>query len=368
MGHLKWLARSVAFSAAASSIFIASMATPVYAASLPTAFTVTIGTKCVSNNAEPNTTFSFKWKTAGGTTVAHQDVTTDDSGAWTVCSSGHLATQGDTLSASNGSGTNVYTVPNLTIAVDRVKGGLSGRAPAGSIVRAHCDFTNGFEGCVWHNQVRAGPHGYWSMNIPFSVDGGQTYDVRVTDSDGNRTAAVGTAPFVNVEIGSAAVTGALDPSATRTIWLYDGSMNLKGTAKVTGAAFNGTFSTKFRNSQGHAVDVAVGDTVNATKISSDATLIVPAISATATASNDRVTGSCQDTGRSLGYANVSLYRTGHLRGYAGFEGDGNNGVFDFNFRNLGPFDNEANVKPGDRLVIDCVQSGNDGVLLTIFAS
>jgi hypothetical protein len=78
-------------------------------------------------------------------------------------------------------------------------------------------------------------------------------------------------------------------------------------------------------------------------------------------------GSCGDTGRSLGYANISLYRTGHLRGYAGFQGDGNNGVFDFNFRDLGPFDNEANVKPGDRLVIDCVQSGHDGVLLTIFA-
>jgi hypothetical protein len=368
MGHLTWLVRSVAGAAAASSIFVAAVATPVYAASAPTAVNVTIGDKCVGDQADPNTTFTFDWKTAGSTTVVHQSVTTDSNGGWFVCSSGHLATQGDTVSASNGSGTNVYTVPDLTIAVDRVHGGLSGRAPAGSVVRAHCDFANGFEGCVWHNQVRSGPNGHWSMNIPFAVDGGQTYDVRVTDSNGNKTAALGTAPLVNVEIGSAVVTGALDPSATRTIWLYDGSMTVKGTAKVTGSAFDGTFSTKFRDGQGHAVNVAVGDTVNATKISSDATLIVPAISATATASNDRVIGSCQNTGRSLGYANVSLYRTGSLRGYAGFAGDGNNGVFDFNFRNLGPFDNEANVKPGDRLVIDCVQSGGDGALLTIFAS
>ena len=367
MAHFTWLARVVAGGAAASAIFMASTVAPVYAASLPTAFNVTLGTKCVGGNTDPNTTFTFDWKTAGSASVAHQDVTTDGSGSWTVCASGHLVTQGDMLSASNGSDTSGYTVPNLTLSVDRIKGGLSGRAPAGSIVRAHCDFANGFEGCVWHNQVRSGPNGYWSMNVPFPVDGGQTYDVRVTDVDGNKTTAVGTAPFVNVELGSAVVTGALDANATRTIWLYDGSMSLKGTAKVTGSAYDGEFSAKFRDSQGHAVSVAVGDTVNATKISSDAHLVVPAISATATASNDRVAGSCADTGRSLGYANISLYRTGRLRGYAGFEGDGNNGVFNFNFRNLGPFDNEANVKPGDRLVIDCVQSGNDGVLLTIFA-
>jgi len=367
MGHLNWLARVVGGATVVSSIFVAALAAPVNAASLPTSFNVTIGSKCVGGTTDPNTTFNFDWKTAGSSTVASQVVTTDGSGDWTVCSSGHLATQADTLSASNDSGTNVYTVPNLTISVDRIKGGLSGRAPAGSIVRAHCDFANGFEGCVWHNQVRSGPNGHWSMNIPFTVDGGETYDVRVTGSEGSKTTAVGTAPFVNVELGSAVVSGALDPSATRTIWLYDGSMTLKGTAKVMGSAYNGTFSTKFRDSQGHAVNVAAGDTVNATKITSEANLTVPEVTATATASNDRVVGSCADTGRSLGYANVSLYRTGLLRGYASFEGDGNAGNFDFNFRHLDPFDNEANVKPGDRLVINCIQSGNDGVLLTILA-
>jgi hypothetical protein len=121
------------------------------------------------------------------------------------------------------------------------------------------------------------------MNIPFTVDGGQTYDVRVTDADGNKTTAVGTAPFVNVEIGRAGVSGALRASTTRTISLYDASMHLKGTEKVTGDAYDGTFSTKFRDSHGHAVSVAVGDTVNATKISSDANLVVPSITATATA-------------------------------------------------------------------------------------
>ena len=78
-----------------------------------------------------------------------------------------------------------------------------------------------------------------------------------------------------------------------------------------------------------------------------------------------MSGQGQNTPASLGYANVSLYRAGEQRGFAGFEGQ--NGTFSFNLRNV-KFDAPANVKVGDRLVVDRVQAGQDGVLLTIHAS
>jgi hypothetical protein len=341
----------------------------VAAASLPTTFDVTVGSRCIGDEGEPNTSFTVDWKTAGAATVAHEDVTTDENGNWNVCSSGHEVTQGDMLSASNGSGTNDYTVPGLTLEISRAGNFLNGRAPAGSIVRTHCNFGNGFEPCTWHDQVRSGPNGYWSTHVPFDVAGGDPYDARIVDDAGNRVTVNGIAPYAVVELGSATVSGAMpSASATRTLFLYDASMTLKGSAKLTGSAYDGSFSGKFRDSHGNPVTVATGDTVDASKVSKDATFPVPAITATATASNDRVTGACEQTASSAGYADVYLYRTGKLRGLARFQGDGEGGVFSFNFRRLSPFDNEANVKPGDRLVIHCVQQGGDEALLTIHAS
>ena len=219
----------------------------------PTAFNVTVGQLCVENYTDANTTFMFDWQNASAATVAHQELTTDDSGHWGICSTSHPVTQGDTFSASNGSGTNTYTVPDLTLSINRDVDLLTGHAPAGSVVRGHCDFSNGFEPCIWHDQVRARSTGFWAMHIRWDVSGGQTFDVRITSDDGNKTTVFGTAPFVNVELGQAAVSGAAQGGATETISLYDASMTLKGTAKVKASLDDGTFSTTFRDSGGHAV-------------------------------------------------------------------------------------------------------------------
>ena len=206
--------------------------------------------------------------------------------------------------------------------------------------------------------------GTFAAASPTTPSGGRIDDDRVT--------AFAQAPFVDAELGTAKVSGALAPDATRTIFLYDSSMTRKGKAVVTGS-LNGTnedgsFESVFRDTAGNPVDILPGDTIDATRLSSDSEFVVPAISATATASNDRVIGQCENTTSSLGYANVADYRTGRLRGYARYQGDGDGGAFNFNFRRLGPFNDEANVKPGDRLVINCVQQGGDGALLTIYAS
>jgi len=315
------------------------------------------------DSTAPNTTFTLAWKDANGTLVARQDITADGYGYWHFCSATHRLSAGDTLKATNAAGTNALDVPLLTIAVNRVHNYVSGRAPAGSVVHIHCDGSNGFEPCIWTRRTRAGVNGYWSQPIGWDVQGGEPYHVSWKTADGDRVSAYGQAAFVYAEIGTANVTGAIEANTLREIDLYDASMNLKGTATAIGSPRDGGFSAVFRDAHDQRVDVEPADTIDASAVASDAHFVAPQIEATATASTDRVTGQCQDTGTSLGYADISLYRTGNL---VGFAQQGEDGVFDFNFRHLDA-GNEANVKVGDRLVVNCVQDDNDGALLTIYA-
>jgi hypothetical protein len=374
MRHLGSAARVISAAGVVSALVLGALAAPAGAASVaPTPIDGTLGSRCVGHyGSTAGDTFKVVWRNSGGALVAMRTVTVDSDGVWSMCVNGHRLSAGDSIKATNPGGSHEVQVPLLTIAVNRAHDYLNGRGPAGEGLRLGCDFSNGFEPCVWSDGVRVGPNGYWSAGVKFDIRAGETYHATWRSDDDDRFIAFAQAPIVNVEIGTAKVTGALAPGKTRTIFLYDAAMTRKGKAVVTGdlegTTSDGSFSGIFRDSHGNPVTVAPGDTVDATRVSSDATFIVPVITATATASNDRVTGACEQTASSAGYAHVYLYRTGKLRGVAHYAGDGEGGVFSFNFRRLGPFDNEANVKPGDRLVIDCIQTGGDGAQLTIHAS
>lgn len=370
MKRNRWVAATTLFTAALGML---GMAAPgvVAAATAPTTFDGTMGDACVGHSgATAGETFKLVWRDTDGALVARRNVTVDSDGAWSVCATDHLLSAGDKLKATNDGGTHDLVVPRLTIAVNRVHNYLSGRGPANEAVRLACDFSNGFEPCQWHDGVRVGPKGYWSLKLPFDnpPTGGDVYDASWASGDGDHITAYGQAPFVTAELGSAKVSGALDAGKTAKIRLFDSSMALKGTAVATGAfeANNsGSFTAVFRDSHGNPVDVQPGDTIDAKKLSTDSEFVVPTIVATATASNDRVKGQCENTPASQGYANVELYRDGTQRGFAGFEGE--DGAFSFNFRKV-RFGSPANVKPGDRVVIDCIQAGGDGVLLAIHAN
>jgi hypothetical protein len=371
MKATRWVGATTAIT---SAFMVLGLMAPagVAAAAPPNAIDGTMGSRCVGHyGATAGDTFKVVWRDGGGALVARRNVTVTHS-VWSVCVSDHRLSAGDTIKATNDAGTNELTVPELTMAVNRVQGYVSGRGPAGDVIRAHCNFSGGFEPCMWHDGVRVGPNGYWAANLNWDVMGGESYYAVWRSADDNRVTLFAQAPFVNTELGTAEVSGALAPGKTRTIYLYDASMMRKGKAVVTGSlkgtSDDGSFDALFRDTAGNPVEVAPGDTVDGTRIASNSESVVPVINATATASNDRVTGECGNTPSSAGYAHVSLYRTGHLRGYARYQGDGQNGVFSFNFRHLSGFDDEANVKPGDRLVIDCIQHDGDGVVLTIYAN
>jgi hypothetical protein len=342
----------------------------VAAASLPS-LRLTIGRKCVGDyGSAANTTFELVWRDSDGGLIGKKAVTTDEFGYWNFCATGHhTLSAGDRLKVTVGADSKTLTIPDLTLTVNRVHNYLSGRAPAGTGLRVLCTGGNGFEPCIWNVGVRAGVNGYWSHPVPWDVTGyhgfdGQPFELHWRSPAGDSVYVDANAPTIHVEVGTANVWGYYDANATSYVRLYDSSMTLKATAAITGAPYLGAFQGTFRDSGGNLVKSGVGDTV-ASGIASNARFVLPQIDATATASTDRVTGQCENTSSSLGYADISLYRTGKLRGSAS-AGD-QDGAFDFDFRHADEVYNEANIKRGDRLVIDCAQGDTDGAEITIYA-
>jgi hypothetical protein len=160
-------------------------------------------------------------------------------------------------------------------------------------------------------------------------------------------------------LGKAKVVGAYDANKTTTMTLYNSSMTVRGTAAVTGAPADGTFSGKFRNSHSTAVTVRPGDYVQST-IASDASFTVPDISVTADVDTDVVNGRCGD-GSGMDNVLVGLYRSGDRQGWANWSLEPD-GTFSFWFADENDFYIQpADVMHGDNLVVTCERTSGDEI-------
>ena len=349
----------------ALGVMFLSVAFPgvVAAASIPTSFDVNVGSKCVFEFGAANSSFTFVWKSAGGGLVTRHSVSTDENGFWRACAKGHVLTTGDTLKAMDGTNTHVFTVPRMTLIVNRVHDTVLGKAPAGATVGVYCQVRDALptdEGCGWQTAVVADDLGNWSVQFPSDLTGGARFFARWDAPDGDRVSVFAQAGSVQVELGSPSVTGAYRANAKTKVVLYDGSMQVKAIARVTGDAFDGTFTGKFRATDGSLVQVEPGDTV-AGGVASDSYFVVPAIDAMASAATDEVAGQCANAVAPYDLSMIRLYRTGLVRGWAVEPA-----VFDFNFRHVDWVD-PVNVRLGDRIVVSCPQTDFDWVILTIHA-
>ncbi len=336
----------------------------VAAASLPTLH-VTLGRDCTDYSPwTAESTFKLVWRNADGDLVGKKTITTDQYGEWEFCApGGHVFTAGDQLKVTVDADSKTLAIPGLTLNVNRVHDYLSGRAPAGSGLRVHCAGANGFEPCQWQDGVRTGDHGYWSHAVPWSdgIPAGYPFYLTWRSPAGDTVEVDANAPILRANVGTAKVSGYYDANATTYVRLYDSTMTLKGTALITGAAYAGGFQGTFRDSGGNPVAAEPTDTIKS-GIASDSQMVVPQIDATATASTDRVTGQCEQTASASNTSLIEDFRTRNRVGWTNRDG-----TFNFNFRRVGRFENPANVKPGDRVVVTCGQTAGDEASDTFYA-
>ena len=323
-----------------------------------------IGGNCIFVTAPANKTLNLTWKDAGGTVKEVASVPTDV-GDPMYCSAKNVIAVGDRLKVSYGSHNHKLTIPVVTASVNRITDKILGTGPAGTRLRIECGHYpfGQFEPCQWTKSVTVSSSGTWSAKVPFAMFGGWTMDVRWHNAYGDEVYYETTVPYFEVYLGKAKFSGVTTPLESATVTVADSTMTAKGSGTAVAADPRvGSFKGKFRDSRGHLVTVVPGDYVSSS-VSPDASFVVPQITATATAANDHVWGACRLSNSYLTVF-VELYRHGRLLGAAN-EGM-TDGTFDFNFRHT--FPRPINVRAGDKLLVECIQSEGDRAVMVIFAS
>ena len=265
---------------------------------------------------------------------------------------------GDRIKASDGTYSRTLTVPNLTIAVDRVNDTFEGTGPVQRTIKV--GWAGRFGDVFESHGVRVRPDGTWSYDPGFDVQGGLgvAVDWKTPNGDGIHTG--GSAAVLIVTLGSARFAGRSGAAFTEVEVLIDGVRDGGWTGQ---SGEFGSFSGRFRRANGNLIQVAPGDHISAPSVAADLDWVVPDVQISADAATDLVTGQC------AGYAWVELYRTGEQRGYA-IVSPGENDEFEFDFKDPMASDyvgglsaGPANVKHGDSLRVDCILGTGDSVLL-----
>jgi hypothetical protein len=348
---------------AASLLAIVALPTGASAATPSITFSMQIYGPCLDGYSAANTNISIVWRDSTGSLKAKGSTMSTSYGSWDFCSTDETVAvmPGDKVNVSDGSYTRAYSVPNLTIQVDRVNSTYLGTGPAGRTIKLF--IPNGDVERI--HGVRVGANGTWSFTPAEGLGGSYVVDYiayATWDSpNSDHLEVYAYFPKIGVTLGKADFYGTTTPFTDVSATISDGSHG-QGSAMGDG---RGTFSGVFRNSSGNAVSVSPGDHISAPSLASNADWIVPAIQGSADKTTEIVTGTCSDTGTAATYVGVTIVRPdGHVRAAATWATE-SDGSFVADFTDYGPFGPQhANIKTGDRVKIDCFQTTGDFARLT----
>jgi hypothetical protein len=201
---------------------------------------------------------------------------------------------GDKFHISGEGGVNPrdVTVPRLTVIANRVSDVVSGHAPKNSSVDV--SGCHGYTGCTAFGPrtVSTSPTGGYFTDFTSTANLQGKDQIRVVwdNTTGEEFSAQGNVPYVIVSLGDSFFSGAAKEGSLVTLSLKTGSGVLRGKGQVQPGAF-GRFAGEIYNANGGFVYPRVGDHVS-TGIASDALFVFPAISVTAVAQTDAVSGQC----------------------------------------------------------------------------
>jgi hypothetical protein len=327
------------------------------AATAPITFDMTIYGNCVSGWTG-GADVHVVWRDSGGALKADGIVTDRWSSWFEFCPSDSTlaVTPGDQIKISTHFANRTYTVPNLTLRLDRVTNLASGTGPAARNIQL-CSGWGWYIGFGSCRSVRVGQDGQWGYNPHTDLFGGIEAYLFWKSPKGDRLYVFTVAPFLRVTIGKAEFEGFTQPFANVDVSL-DGSVDATGhaTAEATGR-FEGTL----RDSASQAVQVSPGDRISAPSFASDADWVVPTIVGRANKLTEIVKGGCLNSVDSYLVWVSIVGPLGNVRG-SGLWHTNSEGRFRAGFRNYyggGDVPVTANVKSGDTVRIDCVQSTGD---------
>jgi hypothetical protein len=315
---------------------------PAYtaAATYPISFNVTMGDFCLHGLADGGATVHVEWRAADSSPKAIKNVVASLNGNWGFCKPGAIVTTGDTIDASDGNSSHGLVVPPLTLFQNRDTNVYKGSGPPGDYVKLICGLSNGFEPCQLTWKLKVNSEGRWSYKPGWDVNGDENMGLSWKNANGDKVRIWNTSPFVTVTIGQAAFHGAARAASPATVVLKKPNFDVRGTAHPTGAIGYGTFTSRFRDTNGDKVKVHVGDLVTS-DMASDLDFVVSNITASANVSTGHVTGNCVPD--SLWF--ITVFRNG-------VDIDGDDWRFDPDTHFNADF-SSLPLMAGDRVLVSC---------------
>jgi len=319
-----------------------------------------LGDHCIHGTAAASTNVILTWRNSAGTIKEKTSVlSSTEGGHWRYCAAVTTLVVGDSLKANDGASQRTFTIPLVTVKVDRVANEFRGRAPANSNLTLW-SHVGRFSDFYERNEITSNAQGRWQYDDGYDIPGGADAYLDWVNDIGDSVTAFGVGPRVDVTVGSSDFTAYINPGQQIRVQLRDNATDEIKAIGSTVAGDSGFVQGDFRNSAGRRVPVSVGDRVVALKVADDLNWNVPFIEATADVAEDTVDGYCHDAGNPSNSVVVMVRRTGYSRGFA-HEPVDSTGHFEVDFRDPGGFGNEANIKHGDKIVVECLLRTGDTV-------
>lgn len=348
------IGRLISGALGATVLITAALITPALtlAGNAPVTYQLTMGSDCVEGFGPSNASLHFVWRNSAGALKGSANLTTSEAtGYWSHCSTdGRFVAVGDRLKATVGSYTRKFTVPRLTVNVDRVLENFHGTAPAGAPVTlwyVHGGCCADFE---QHADLVADSNGAWSFSEGYPTD---RYNGRIewTGANGDFVQADDSAAAVEIILGKSTVNGDGDAHESFRVVLRDGQTNARKAVARGVANQYGSFSSVFRDDNGQPVNVNPGDRIDGRSLASDMKFLVKDIEASVDVAADTVDGRCLN---SSVFIRLVVLRNGNAVGIANFEPDedGTFSVWMGDDETLG-YD-PANIHRGDKVRVTCI--------------
>jgi len=272
-------------------------------------FVVALGSNCIGGGGPNGAAFSIQLKDRDGTSVQTKHGSTAAGGSWSLCLK-RAVNSGDRLTVNDGEHHRTFTVPGLTVSVNRATDVVAGRAPAGVTVRITGTHRTTLIGGVPFPEVAttASANRQYSADLTGAVDlsGGDSYLVRYFTSSGDTIYRLGYVPYFVATLGESSITANVNRGQLVSFTSRDSSGAVKGSARDIADITTGEIDTQLADRFGGAIWTRAGDRIRAS-FSADAQIKVPPMALTANASSDVASGRCA---ASVGFEVYAYHTTG----------------------------------------------------------
>lgn len=340
--------------AVGASLLIGALVTPALGAPRPLTMDILIGDFCVGGDAKPNTVIKFVVKDISGGLKGRSAMMSAPDGTWSGCvdffADGFAA--GDKIKVVDYD-TNQqlnYTIPRLTLAVNRTTDVVSGKAPAGMHLTLEAvDFNTPFFGEDPYDVIKhVTANGSGAYSHDFGNDGadlrtGALLEVRSSGAGGAITVRRQmSVPGLYVLLNEAVFAGYMRP-----YFPIDITLKVNGSKVATGSAVGdggGQYDGRFVDADGEFYRVAGGESLKAPALGIAWT--VPQVNGTVSRQTDVVSGTCFPNSPWVVLAGIFGFANGTTDGSGAFSVD----VTD-----------QTDLVKGDQVAIGCFTKAGDVV-------